>query len=365
MKIESVSFTSQLPPLPGGTSPGIYPYLGGKVAVDQLQSIVDNCGTAVVSGRKGAKLARQVSGVLLDPAQYEPSAEDDPGALFEYESWLKRQQAAEVPIYLTDTPRIQNGDRSALQDALKRWEFLEEPTLMVLPIEPWWLKDGRTWLIQEVRKAKKPVAVVLLAAYNGLDASEAVSGLLSFIEKVSPVPVVMLRCDISAVGAVAHGASAGFIGWSPSTRHGSKPIRSTGGEDRKQDKTPGVFVPALHDYFKASRFPALARFRHADVLRCYDHCCGRVGLHEIADLSETNQRAARTKAYQHSVISADLVAEHVLSADEPRDSWWEACKAGAFLTEELIEAGINVSLSDWLRQWVALGSPAHAPEIVG
>jgi hypothetical protein len=40
---------------------------------------------------------------------------------------------------------------------------------VVLPIEPWWLRDGLSWLIEEVRVAARPVALVLLHRYNGLD----------------------------------------------------------------------------------------------------------------------------------------------------------------------------------------------------
>lgn len=366
MKIDPVPSPSQRPLLPGRVSPGIYPYLGGAVATGQLRSIVDSCGCAVVSGLKGARLAGQVPGALLDPAQYNAQSADDCDSLFvDFDVWLKRQQAAEVPVILTDTPRIRHRDRSALHGALGRWELLETPTLVVLPIEPWWLTTGLAWLIEEVRAAGRPVAIVLLASFNGLDAAGAVQGLLAFISEVEPVPVVLLRSDISAVGAVAYGASAGFVGWSPSTRHGPLPMPSRGPEVPAPDNSPSLFVPALHDYFKASKLPALARFQSTDVLRCDDHCCGENGLREIADLSEFDRRAARTKANQHSMVSADLVANRIFDAAEPRDAWWETCKAGTIVSVSLVEDGISVPAASWLRQWLAAGSPSHASEAVG
>ena len=54
---------------------------------------------------------------------------------------------------------------------------------MVLPIEPWWLRDGLSWLIEEVRAAARPVALVLLHRYNGLDLVRTVAGLLTFISE--------------------------------------------------------------------------------------------------------------------------------------------------------------------------------------
>jgi hypothetical protein len=63
-------------------------------------------GCAVVSGRQGAKLAARVPGVLIDPAQYGHQTEANPDTLFDYDDWLERQQAADVPVILTDTPRV-------------------------------------------------------------------------------------------------------------------------------------------------------------------------------------------------------------------------------------------------------------------
>ena len=77
----------------------------------------------------------------------------------------------------------------------------------------------------------------------------------TFIAEVEPLPVVLLRCDISAVGMVAHRAFAGFVGWSANTRHGPLPMRRpdrAGGDDERDD-SPSVFVPALHSYVKTSK----------------------------------------------------------------------------------------------------------------
>ena len=186
-----------------------------------------------------------------------------------------RQQAAGVPLVLTDTPRIRNDDRSALRKALARWAAIDDPTLVVLPIEPWWLREGLACLTEEVRAAGRPVAIVLLHRYNGLDTAGAVAGLLRFISDVGPLPVVLLRCDLSAVGAVAHGAFGGFVGWSANTRHGPLPMRRpdrADGDDERDD-SPSVFVPALHSYVKTSNLPALARHRPLNALRCGDPVC--------------------------------------------------------------------------------------------
>jgi hypothetical protein len=356
LKIDPVSVT--LHPLAAAISPGIYPYLGGSVDPGLLRSVVSACGGAVVAGRQGVKLAAQTPGVLVDPAAYAGLPATDAGPLFDYDEWLTRQQAAGVPLILTDTPRIRNDDPSALRKALERWASIDDPTLVVLPVEPWWLREGLPYLIEEVRAAGRPVAIVLLHRYNGLDTARALAGLLTFIAEVEPLPVVLLRCDISAVGAVAHRAFAGFVGGSANTRHGPLPMRRPDraqGDDERDD-SPSVFVPALHNYVKTSKLPALARNRSMTMLRCGDPVCCAGSLLEIAELTETDLRAGRLLAGRHNMASTEQVARRILGAAEPRDAWRETCQAGAEASAALAESGVSLPSSRWLRQWLDLGT---------
>ena len=364
MKLDPVSAPSH--PLAASLAPGIYPYLGGSVTAEQLRAVVTDCGGAVVSGRQGAKLAATTPGVLVDPAAYGSQAGRDSEPLFDYDEWLRRQQAARVPLILTDTPRIPNDDRSALRKALARWALIDDPTVVVLPIEPWWLRQGLACLTEEVRAASRPVAIVLLDRYNGLDAAGAVAALLTLIAEVDPLPVVLLRCDISAIGAVTHRAFAGFVGWSANTRHGPLPMRrpDRGPDDDERDDSPSVFVPALHNYLKTSNLPALGRNRRLDVLHCGDPVCHGDSLLEIAERSEDELQAGRLLACRHNVASTEQIAGRIFAAADPRQAWREACQAGAQASASLLEDGISLPRSRWLRQWLDLDSPSHAFQAV-
>jgi hypothetical protein len=234
--------------------------------------------------------------------------------------------------------------------------MIDEPTLVVLPLEPWWLRAGLPRLIEEVRSAGRPVALVLLHWYNGLDLKGAVAGLLEFISAIEPLPVVLLRSDISAIGAVAHQAFAGFVGWSTSTRHGPRPMRKPDGE---RDQSPSVFVPALNDYLKSSMLPVFARIRRLEVLHCDDPVCRGDSLLRIADLSETDLPAARRLASLHNLASTEQLARRIFGAAEPRGAWWETCNAGEKAIASLTESGVSLPQHRWLRQWLELGSSSH------
>ncbi len=351
-----------LPSLPRG----IYPYVGGSTSTDSLHSIVRECGYATASGANGVRLAGKVHNTLADPAQYAPgttTASGQGGALFEFDEWLERQRHAKLPVILTDSPRIQKRDRESLRAGLGRWEDVGEPTLAVLPIEAWWLKGGLPSFIEEARSADRPVALVLHHHYNGLDEAGAVAGLVAFLSALRHLPVVLMRCDVSGVGAVAHGGRAAFIGLSATHRHGPMPRKPNraDGKDDDPDLSPSVFVPALHDYVKASKLPSISRDEGAAILSCHDHACRGASLLRLARLSEVDLKAARTQAYQHNMASHERVAELVFSSGEPKDAWWELCKSGADTTASLVERGISLSVSRWQRQWLELGSPAHDP----
>ena len=352
-----------LPELPAG----IYPYLGASISVTDLRTVVREYGYATVPGPTGMKLAREVDSTLADPFQYAPGlagTTEQPPQLFQYDQWLERQRQAQVPVILTDSLRIRKRDRETLKMALRRWCHVADPNLVVLPIEPWWLKGGLPCLIEEVKSAQRPVALVLLHHYNGLDEADAVAGLVAFMSAIDGLPVVLLRSDISAVGTVAYGGLAGFVGLSATNRHGPMPRRNpkhNGAEDDDPDHSPSVFVPALHAYVKASKLPSISRDDDASVLACHDSVCGGISLLRLSRLSDVDLAAARAQAYRHNMASHESVAQSVFNSDEPKDAWWELCKSGADTTASLIEDGVNLSVPRWLRQWLELGSPSHEP----
>jgi hypothetical protein len=343
-----------------GLRPGIYPYVGGVGDAARLREVVGLCGAAVVSGPGGAKAARKTQGVLLDPAEYARKASEAREDLFDGYTWLERQRAADVPVMLTDARYIGARDRSALRQALRRWENIAEPTLAVLPIGTWWLRnDGLEWLIADVTAAGRPVAIVLMDVGDGLDAPGAVAGLMRLTLEVA-APVVLLRFSIAAVGI---GAFAAFIGVSDATRHGPPPRRRrlnpSKVADVNRDKSPNVFVPALHDYFKASKLPSMARSHKDDLLRCYDTECVGKSLLRFAETVDTNLTETRAAAYWHNMASHEQIVRDIFASAEWQDAWWRRCKSGAEVAVSISRRGISLPLSGWLFQWLQLGSPSY------
>jgi hypothetical protein len=200
-----------------------------------------------------------------------------------------------------------------------------------------------------------------------LDTAGSIAGLVTLISAVGGLPLISLRCDVSAIGAVAHGAFAGFVGMSAWTRHGPMPIRlptATDGNAAERDPAPDVLVPAFNDYYKASRLPAFTA-PGLDVLRCDCSCCHGRSLLAVTRLCKVNMSAARELAHRHNIAIHEKIAREVLSSAQPKDAWWERCKTGADNAASLLAVGVELKVSRWLRQWLELGSPSHDPVSIG
>src|SRR5207302_350648 len=169
------------------------------------------------------------------------------------------------------------------------------------------------------------------------------------------LPVVLLRSDISAVGAVAHQAFAGFVGWSAHSRHGPLPMRRPEGDDER-DESASVLVPSLNDYVKTSKLSVFARIRRLDVLRCDDRVCRGDSLLRIADLGETDLPVGRMLACVHNLASTEQLARRVLAAADPRDAWWEASIAASGIRLGVAAIQRRVKPANKLASWTARSS---------
>jgi len=141
-------------------------------------------------------------------------------------------------------------------------------------------------------------------------------------------------------------------------------MRRPGGDD-EHDESPSVFVPALNDYLKSSKLPALAHIRRMEVLRCDDRECRGDSLLRIVELAETDLRDGRTLANLHNLASTEQLARRVFAAADPRHAWWEACNDGTKAIASLAGNGVSLPLHRWLRQWLELGSPSYDRQPVG
>lgn len=147
-------------------------------------------------------------------------------------------------VALTDSGYLAAGDWPGLRKLLDDAASLPQPLIVTLPLSPGWFAERAqlTRLITTLNDAGLPVAIV--------GNSFVASGLIRLL--TASVPVLVLRSDIGALGAVCHGAHAGALG-----------------------VTSGLFVPALLGHHRPAVLariveaaPDLARLWPCDCPEC-------------------------------------------------------------------------------------------------
>jgi hypothetical protein len=339
---------------------------------------------------------RQLGGraVLVDPAPYADPKSAGKLARESREWRAGRQQLARPGLFDLSEPRlgmygsggttvleggslVNSGGRGQLADILARPAGAGTSPVALALTARWFRGAFLDALVDEVAAAARPVALVLADAFNLLDNAGTVTGLVQLIREVRPVPVALLRCDISAVGAVAYGAAFGAVGLGTSSRHYSTGMPGLR-PGATPDRSPRLFVPELLDYFKASRLPELVTGPDDPLLRSVlscgcEGCDGRGLLRFAGDAWDAGGRVApgsKLAAERHNLYATEDVAWKVVRVPPHRRPalWRQMCCEAAMTLEDIRERqGGNVpEVSSWLRQWCALPdirepSPQAAP----
>ncbi|TDV34890.1 hypothetical protein [Actinophytocola oryzae] len=232
-------------------------------------------------------------------------------------------------VALTDSGYLAAGDWPGLHRLLDDAADQPQPLVVTLPLAPGWFAERAqlTRLITTLNEARLPVAIV--------GDTFVASGLIRVL--TASVPVLVLRSDIGALGAVCHGAHAGALG-----------VMS------------GLFVPALMGHHRPSvlarivdRTPALA---HNWPCRCPE-CTGAVPIHLTPG-----------GIYRHSLHTQLALADQL--RHDPA-AWRERCGAALHVHRKVGEVMPNWPAADALRWWHELEPPEiprqtageHAPRL--
>jgi hypothetical protein len=180
-----------------------------------------------------------------------------------------------------------------------------------------WLSRHADELCDRLQQAGHPIAVAFAANYDPLDTRRAVEGLAQIAHEVDDLMV--LRCDMGALGAMAHGARAVSIGTGSSVRHiGTR----TGGGGAVQ---PAVFVPAILDYCSGQTIAGLPSRVQP---RCTLSCCNGASLSRY--WSTNDHRGLRHHNMEAiAFLSRDLLG---VGVDHRARAWRSMCE------EAVIEA---------------------------
>jgi hypothetical protein len=296
--------------------------------------------------------------VLCDAQRYAGRRRALAGAEFSMQ-WLAVQRRLGGPA-LTDSGYIAKRDITGLRSILRRTLRLGEDVFAVLPLHADWLKDpqDREALVAEVSFAKVPIAIALEHAADPLGVQQVLRGLLMLLD--TDVPVVLLRSDVSAIGALCHGAFAAAVGTTTSLRHiYPMPKPGAGGGGRKA--SVAVLVPHCLSYVSVDKLASAVQRTpdESHLWTCECMACGGRQLDHFATLNDEKKQADR--AFRHSIELLYLLREEFftprLTNADRELAWHEHCSAAASYNSELSAALPDWRAPNFLSAWQKVWQP--------
>ncbi|MFC0105976.1 hypothetical protein [Kibdelosporangium aridum] len=263
-------------------------------------------------------------------------------------AWCRRQHDLGLTA-LTDSGYLGARDWIGLRMILRAAERQSPPVVAMLPLAARWFATPSLCeaLSHEIDKYGVPVGVAIEHSGDPFGAQYLLRGFLQLLQTVA-VPVLLLRSDVSALGALCHGVHAAAIGTVSALRH-FYPVKPNG-----KPPVPGVsaFVTPLLSYHRtvtcARVFAKTADMSHLWVCDC-PRCDGATPswLNETSDLEDA--------AFQHSLhAQLGLWAEIFGSArtrDELVSTWHETCSHALYVHQQVAEVIDRWRTPSSLRSW--------------
>ena len=318
-------------------------YLAPQLNEAECLSHSNSVGGVVLRGTRGGKAANRLrhqgyrGRLWLDPAAYDRSSGSTPTL---WDEWHQRQLELHVSEFISPGAYVDNSGAAALRQALtseSKW-VQKHGGRLSLALHYSWLTGGLRTLTRQLSGVDLPFALAFADRYDPLGRAGAVEGLVELLSKVSDVTI--MRCDIGAVGAVAHGAKLGAVGTSPTTRHVFPPDQKGGG----RSNSPAVFVTPLLSFMSGASLDALPRSASP---ACQLRCCNQRALRRL------NTRARDAEAIRHNRIAIRHVVDRLIASRlPPPDAFKQMCLQAQTEAQRLsILAGRPIDASAQVRAW--------------
>jgi hypothetical protein len=233
--------------------------------------------------------------------------------------WIGRQQHLGLAAIIPDAGYVAAHDLTGLNLVLQRSAGIAGG-IALLALANWWTYgEGLDLLLAELRDSSLPVALVLEHNKDPLGVGRILNGVITLLK--AGVTLLMLRCDVSALGLIAHGALAAAYGSRSSVRHLYPISNGGGGGGKREESAHWPAGTALH--YRDLLHDAAAASPHDPRWVCQCGMCTGARIDRLGTCSIEEVR-------QHNSASLldlrDELARQSSQADRRR--WWtQRCHA--------------------------------------
>lgn len=292
-------------------------------------------GGLVVSGADALKVVEYLQGrgypaaLLADRQRYKGKRRKLACQPFDPD-WISRQRRLGLPAIIPDAGYVAEHDLTGLRLVLQR--SAEIPgAVALLALANWWMYDEGLRLLQaELCDTDVPLALVLEHRGDPLGVHRILQGVVALLR--AGVTMIMLRCDVSALGLIAHGALAAAYGSRTSIRH-LYPVENGGGGGNGNARESAFWPTGTALHYRDLLYDAVAASPYYPGWECWCRVCGgkrldRLGVSLIEEVRQHN-----------SASLLDLRAELAGTSSANRPQWWtNRCRDGE-LAHLAVDAG--------------------------
>lgn len=294
---------------------------------------------------------------LLDAAAYAGKGRRPAAAPFT-PRWIQRQRDLGL-ITVPDAGYAYAGDEDGLRQVLKRTADLQEEAIAPLALHSSWLdrRHGLPLLERLIADHAVPVALILEHKADPLGVRRTLEGLLHLVRN-APVPVLVLRCDISAIGLLSHGAHAAAVGTTTVLRH-NYPIVTGGGG---RPASIAAVVEQCLAYVSVDRVAqAVQADPDNDMWVCRCRTCAGQAMDWFRMTPDVDKR--ERDAFCHSIETLQRIRSDLLlpgtSTERRAASWAARCDNALFRLEEVGAEEQPWRTPPMLEHWTALRPPTR------
>ncbi|MEV4315339.1 hypothetical protein [Actinocrispum sp. NPDC049592] len=309
----------------------------------------------VITGRSSEDTVRHLraqgfDGLVLCDADRYSGTKRIPGRRGIHPAWCRRQHDLGLAA-LTDSGYLEPRDWIGLRTILRAAGGHRAPVVAMLPMAARWFATSAVCdaISREINKYEVPVAFAIEHSSDPFGVQYLLRGFLHVLRKVA-VPVLLLRCDISALGALCHGAHAAAIGTISALRHFYPTLA------RGRSPSPGLsaFVSALLSYHKLETCQRVFE-ETSDMAQLWTCDCPVCDGDTPGRLAEAVE--AGVAVFQHSLYAQlGLHAEIFRIArthEEYVSIWHETCSHALYVHEQVAAVTepwrMPLNLKSWFK----------------
>ncbi len=276
-------------------------------------------------------------------------------------AWCRRQHDLGL-IAVTDSGYLATRNWTGLRTILRAAAKQRGPVIAMLPLAARWFfrRPVVETMARELNAYGVPVAVALEHSSDPFGTQYVVRHFLHLL-RATTVPVLLLRSDVSAIGALCHGAHTAAIGTTSALRHFYP------GTPHGRPRPPGtsVFIRHLLSYHRLDTCeavfagtPDISQFWLCDCVVC--------GGATPARLRAADDPA--TVALHHSLHAQFLLHRElfrrVRTPEQLASAWHETCSHALFLHHQVAEHADRWRTPPNVRSWYAVtDDPLHRAAI--